>query len=163
MKKSVVKSRRPAVQPKPEPDTAGLMNKIMQQLVLLDRKIDTLVSRSSERPADVRRFPMPSQRFDQPQRQAEARQENNYRERAMHKAICADCNKECEVPFKPSGDRPVYCKECFAKRKSGGALVHARHVERQEAGIVKPAEKKKAPSRRRIVKGKHELRQGRAR
>jgi CxxC-x17-CxxC domain-containing protein len=38
--------------------------------------------------------------------------------REMHKAVCADCGKECEVPFKPSGDRPVYCKECFMKRKS---------------------------------------------
>ena len=37
--------------------------------------------------------------------------------REMHKATCADCKKECEVPFKPSGDRPVYCKECFSKRK----------------------------------------------
>ena len=40
--------------------------------------------------------------------------------REMHKATCAECNKECEVPFKPSGDRPVYCKECFSKRKSSG-------------------------------------------
>ncbi len=39
--------------------------------------------------------------------------------RQMHKAICADCNKECEVPFKPSGDRPVYCRDCFSKRKQG--------------------------------------------
>lgn len=37
-----------------------------------------------------------------------------------HKAICAECNKECEVPFKPSGDRPVYCKDCFSKRKDKG-------------------------------------------
>lgn len=37
--------------------------------------------------------------------------------REMHKAICADCGQECEVPFKPSGDRPVYCKECFPKHK----------------------------------------------
>ena len=37
--------------------------------------------------------------------------------REMHKAICAECKKECEVPFKPREDRPVYCKECFAKRK----------------------------------------------
>ena len=42
------------------------------------------------------------------------------RPREMHKATCADCNQECEVPFKPSGDRPVYCKECFSKRKGGG-------------------------------------------
>ena len=37
--------------------------------------------------------------------------------REMHKTVCADCNNECEVPFKPSGDRPVYCKECFSKHK----------------------------------------------
>jgi CxxC-x17-CxxC domain-containing protein len=40
------------------------------------------------------------------------------RPREMHKAVCADCKRECEVPFKPSGDRPVYCKDCFAKRKN---------------------------------------------
>ena len=37
--------------------------------------------------------------------------------REMHKATCAECKQECEVPFKPSGDRPVYCKACFSKRK----------------------------------------------
>jgi len=41
-------------------------------------------------------------------------------QKEMHKAICADCKKECTVPFKPSGDRPVYCKECFAKRRDSG-------------------------------------------
>jgi len=37
--------------------------------------------------------------------------------REMHKAVCADCGKECEVPFKPSGDRPVYCRDCFTKHQ----------------------------------------------
>lgn len=37
--------------------------------------------------------------------------------REMHKAICADCGKECEVPFKPTQSRPVYCRDCFAKRR----------------------------------------------
>jgi CxxC-x17-CxxC domain-containing protein len=41
-------------------------------------------------------------------------------QREMHKATCAECKKECNVPFKPRGDRPVYCKDCFAKRKDGG-------------------------------------------
>ncbi len=40
--------------------------------------------------------------------------------REMFKATCADCQKECEVPFKPREDRPVYCKECFSKRKDSG-------------------------------------------
>lgn len=37
--------------------------------------------------------------------------------REMHKAVCADCGTDCEVPFKPSEDRPVYCRECFGKHK----------------------------------------------
>jgi len=37
--------------------------------------------------------------------------------REMHKAICADCGKECEVPFKPTQSRPVYCRDCFEKRR----------------------------------------------
>jgi CxxC-x17-CxxC domain-containing protein len=38
----------------------------------------------------------------------------------MHKAVCAECKKECEVPFKPNLDRPIYCRECYSKRKDGG-------------------------------------------
>ena len=38
-------------------------------------------------------------------------------QREMHKAVCADCHKECEVPFKPRQDRPVYCRDCFQKHK----------------------------------------------
>ena len=37
--------------------------------------------------------------------------------REMHKAVCADCGKECEVPFKPDGNRPVYCKDCYSKHR----------------------------------------------
>jgi len=37
--------------------------------------------------------------------------------REMHKAICADCGKETEVPFKPTEGRPVYCRECYPKHK----------------------------------------------
>lgn len=37
--------------------------------------------------------------------------------REMHKATCADCGKECEVPFEPDGSRPVYCKDCYSKHR----------------------------------------------
>jgi CxxC-x17-CxxC domain-containing protein len=37
--------------------------------------------------------------------------------REMHKAICSECGKECEVPFKPTEGKPVFCKECFAKKR----------------------------------------------
>ncbi|MFH1978040.1 MAG: CxxC-x17-CxxC domain-containing protein [Candidatus Aenigmatarchaeota archaeon] len=38
--------------------------------------------------------------------------------REVHKTKCSECGKDCEVPFKPAQDRPVYCKECFMKKKS---------------------------------------------
>jgi CxxC-x17-CxxC domain-containing protein len=34
----------------------------------------------------------------------------------MYQAVCADCGQPCEVPFKPSGDRPVYCSNCFKSK-----------------------------------------------
>jgi len=37
--------------------------------------------------------------------------------RQMFKATCSDCGKECEVPFKPAEGKPVYCRDCYSKRK----------------------------------------------
>ncbi len=39
----------------------------------------------------------------------------------MYNAICADCGKTCQVPFKPNGMKPVYCKDCFPK--NGGQVT----------------------------------------
>lgn len=36
--------------------------------------------------------------------------------REMHKAVCAECGQECEVPFKPREGREVFCKECFRRK-----------------------------------------------
>ena len=38
----------------------------------------------------------------------------------MHKATCATCGESCEVPFRPSGDKPVYCSGCFRAAQDGG-------------------------------------------
>lgn len=40
---------------------------------------------------------------------------NAREDKEMFEATCADCKKICEVPFKPNGKKPVYCKDCFAK------------------------------------------------
>ena len=37
--------------------------------------------------------------------------------REMHKITCSECGKEAEVPFKPREGSPVYCRECFFKKK----------------------------------------------
>jgi CxxC-x17-CxxC domain-containing protein len=39
-------------------------------------------------------------------------------DRQMHSATCGQCGKEALVPFVPSGDKPVYCRDCFQSRQS---------------------------------------------
>jgi len=39
-------------------------------------------------------------------------------QREMHKATCAGCGNECEVPFKPTEGRDVFCSDCFKKNNS---------------------------------------------
>jgi CxxC-x17-CxxC domain-containing protein len=31
----------------------------------------------------------------------------------MHQTTCSDCGKNCEVPFRPTNEKPVYCNDCF--------------------------------------------------
>ena len=38
----------------------------------------------------------------------------------MHKAVCDECGKSCEVPFRPSGDKPIFCDNCFSGKREGG-------------------------------------------
>lgn len=72
--------------------------------------------------------------------------------KTMHKAICAGCGKTCEVPFKPNGQKPVYCNECFSDQKDenpGGSEKRNEkrnfseprfpRVDRTEREYVKPA------------------------
>jgi len=47
----------------------------------------------------------------------ESMSNRNYGNRPTHKATCADCGNECEVPFKPTEGRPVYCRECYRKHR----------------------------------------------
>ncbi len=35
--------------------------------------------------------------------------------REMYQITCAECGNDAMVPFRPKGDRPVYCSDCFSK------------------------------------------------
>jgi len=48
-------------------------------------------------------------------------------DREMFQATCATCGGRCEVPFRPSGDRAIYCKACFGGK--GGGAPSARPTE----------------------------------
>jgi len=129
-------------------DIVGVLTKIQEQLVLLDKKMDILANRALSVPPEVIVAPKPvpqpvhthvqnvAKQENRFQVQAGARRDDRPRDRVMHKSICADCKKDCEVPFKPSGDRPVYCKECFSKRKGGN--VFKSPIENKPKEIVAP-------------------------
>ena len=38
-------------------------------------------------------------------------------QRQMYEVTCAECGKQTEVPFRPTGEKPVYCRDCFNKNK----------------------------------------------
>lgn len=43
----------------------------------------------------------------------------------MFRATCADCGNSCEVPFRPTGERPVYCSNCFGGKREGSSPAGA--------------------------------------
>ena len=42
-------------------------------------------------------------------------------EREMFQINCAECGIEATVPFRPRGDRPVYCSDCFSRQRNAAA------------------------------------------
>jgi len=36
-------------------------------------------------------------------------------ERQLFDAVCSACGVETKVPFRPSGAKPVYCRDCFRR------------------------------------------------
>ena len=75
--------------------------------------------RGSDRPSrrdssSFSRDEKPARRFD---RGSSDRPEKRPR-LEMFEATCDKCGKRCEVPFKPRGDKPVYCSDCFRNSDS---------------------------------------------
>ena len=46
----------------------------------------------------------------------------------MFPAVCANCGAETMVPFKPTNDRPVYCRDCFDAKKATGGTGRERRA-----------------------------------
>jgi len=44
----------------------------------------------------------------------------------MHKATCSECAKMCEVPFRPTGEKPIYCSDCFGSKKGANDYGNKR-------------------------------------
>jgi CxxC-x17-CxxC domain-containing protein len=55
---------------------------------------------------------------DARKRERDSSGRSNGQGRQLYTVVCADCGVETEVPFQPRGDRPVYCRDCFAAHKA---------------------------------------------
>jgi CxxC-x17-CxxC domain-containing protein len=42
-------------------------------------------------------------------------------ERTMTQVTCSNCGRPAQVPFVPSGDRPVYCSDCYSQMGGGAS------------------------------------------
>ena len=58
---------------------------------------------------------------------------------------CADCGTQCQVPFVPRTDKPVYCSDCFRKNKPqdsrddrGSRSTYRRESSRDNSRSRKP-------------------------
>lgn len=141
MKKKVkAKSSVPQV----DPYIDGLMAKLLEHLVSIEKKLDSVLAQKQSGSAPSHEV---RNNVSQPQAQPQRR------DRTLYEAICADCSKVCEVPFKPSEDRAVYCKECFARRKSGGANHHNHHSQNRNKNfpVLTPVALPPKPASRMVV------------
>ena len=63
------------------------------------------------------------------------RRDRDSRPAEMHQAVCDGCGNDCEVPFRPTSGKPVYCSDCFKKndtrpsRSSGGGQDNSQVFE----------------------------------
>jgi len=167
--KKIIKHKKSSALQQDKQDMTTAINKMQEQLASLEKKMDILILRSPEKSSGEKHFSKPFQRFDRPHYHDKGERDNSFRERNFTKVVCSDCNKECEVPFKPSGDRPVYCKECFAKRKDRGlhkenydskpreqVFIPERHFDRQKnSENRKPGKRKQAGFKRQKNVPKH--------
>lgn len=64
----------------------------------------------------------------------------SFEDRQMYKAVCEKCHKDCEVPFRPTGAKPIYCKPCLM----GNRGPESRGFDQQARGADQVAEQFKA-------------------
>jgi len=75
----------------------------------------------------------------------------------MHQATCDKCGESCEVPFRPTGDKPVYCSACFGNKKEiGNNRGGDRSSQRDSSNYRAPAKPDFGSNRSDISRGNND-------
>ncbi len=51
-------------------------------------------------------------------------------------ATCNECQAKCEVPFRPNGKKPVYCRDCFKGKEEAPAYGAPREYRKESPSPV---------------------------
>ena len=97
------------------------VNRIHEQLAVMDNKLDQFITKSLKDLAEAMAVVKAAARTPAPAAIPAAARPAERPGRPMFTVVCFDCGKDSEIPFKPAAGRPVYCKECFAKRRMAKA------------------------------------------
>jgi CxxC-x17-CxxC domain-containing protein len=61
------------------------------------------------------------------------RDDRNGGDRELFNTTCASCHKPCQVPFRPNGEKPVYCRDCFRTNRETPSSDFSRRDDRAPA------------------------------
>lgn len=106
-------------------DVMTQIGKIKNQLDSLERKIDSLLDQSGPSQSGRNRFPQ----------KGKGNRGHGFGGNNLTQATCSECGSVCEIPFKPTGNRPVYCSDCFSKRKRGTSFTSNHFSKPKKSGF----------------------------
>ncbi len=137
-KKKAAKKKAAKKQVKKKVDVGDLLNEMLARFDAVGEKLDALSSKIAglSRVVSMENDPGFKTQASLPKKPP-IPQDRPPRERRMYKVICAECKKECEVPFKPVEGRAVYCKTCYSARRKNNAPVKLPDREELVAEISK--------------------------
>jgi len=73
-------------------------------------------SNQQERGGNSRSYSRNDSQDRSPRNRGSRDRNSQHSDKQMFKAVCAECDSDCEVPFRPTGDKPIYCSECFSNQ-----------------------------------------------
>ena len=99
-----------------------LLEKLSVRVDEIGKKYSEPVKREPQKfnergPPRFGREPNDRRRGRDDRRERDDRRRGRDDRRPMHRATCDECGAECELPFRPNQDKPVYCNNCFSRNK----------------------------------------------
>ena len=69
-------------------------------------------------------------------RQGGRRDFGRKRDIEMTKVTCSSCGVDCEVPFRPNSDKPIYCNDCFSGKEKKGSNRESKGQSNRDLDII---------------------------